>query len=344
MGRPIVYCAECGGALRDEDFQRGGASLSENQPYCSRCRPPTPAPRGASPSRRSSRPIAVVAGPRPATTRRTTAPRAKLPVAAFAAAGGAALLLVIVVAAVLSRSQPKTEVAVRPPPVETPPAPLPAPAPRRAAPARVETPPPQVEVPSPPADPNVALDRWLEDIRKLREQDPGFGKAVEVRSMLRQAVAIAPASRRPQVELIAAEYENAATSKAPPKEPATAVPGFIAGFTLINADTAKPVPGFDPVPEGATIDLSKIGTRKLNLRANVAGGKVGCIRFSVNDQPTVVEWTAPHAVFGDQHGKYKPWTPPLGLHCVRADVFSVGDPKGNPVSNKTLRFTVVDPR
>ncbi len=48
----------------------------------------------------------------------------------------------------------------------------------------------------------------------------------------------------------------------------------IGSFTLINADTELPIdgtggtPDFDPIPEGAVIDVNTLGTRNVNIRAN----------------------------------------------------------------------------
>ncbi len=328
MGRAILYCAECGGVLRDDDVRKG----SDQRPYCGQCRP---APPAASPSRRSSRPIPIAGAARPGTTRRSVARPSRAPLAALAGAGGAALVLVLAAAALSSRPRPQPEVAARP--SEPPPAGSTEP-PGTRAPAPAPSPP--VSAPAPPPDPGAALDRWLAEIRKVREKDPASAKAAELRSMFRKAVEMAPPSRRAEVERIAAEYEQSVLPPAPPKADGPSV----RGFTLINAETSRPVPGFDPIPEGATIDLSKVGTRRISLRANVAGGKIGCLRIRVDDLPPQLERSAPLAAFGDDQGKYRPWTPSAGIHKVRADLFPGKDPKGEPSSSATLSFTVLDPR
>src|SRR5215813_8310444 len=50
-------------------------------------------------------------------------------------------------------------------------------------------------------------------------------------------------------------------------------------LTLINADTDMPVAGFDPIPNGATIDLSALPTVNLNIRANTTPASTGSVRF-----------------------------------------------------------------
>jgi hypothetical protein len=47
-------------------------------------------------------------------------------------------------------------------------------------------------------------------------------------------------------------------------------PPTVSDFTLIDADRDEPIPAFDPVPDGATVNLATLPTRNLNLRANRA--------------------------------------------------------------------------
>ncbi|MHC4681136.1 MAG: hypothetical protein ACYTEK_20850, partial [Planctomycetota bacterium] len=43
---------------------------------------------------------------------------------------------------------------------------------------------------------------------------------------------------------------------------------IVYGFTLINAENNCPIPEYDPIPEGATLNLSSLPTQSLNIRAN----------------------------------------------------------------------------
>lgn len=51
MGKPIVYCGECGKSLHEEEFERGKAHVFENRPFCIECRP---LPKKATPALSSS--------------------------------------------------------------------------------------------------------------------------------------------------------------------------------------------------------------------------------------------------------------------------------------------------
>lgn len=111
--------------------------------------------------------------------------------------------------------------------------------------------------------------------------------------------------------------------------------GRIVSATLINADTNQPIVDFAPIKDGATLDLSKLPTRKLNIRADTKGN-VTAVRFELNGDMVQTENVAPFALAGDSNSDYKPWTPSVGQHTLKL----VGG-KGKPL---TLRFNVIDSR
>ena len=48
-------------------------------------------------------------------------------------------------------------------------------------------------------------------------------------------------------------------------------------LSLINADTDKPISGYDPLPNGAKLDLATRPTRRRNIRANTDPASVGSV-------------------------------------------------------------------
>ena len=93
--------------------------------------------------------------------------------------------------------------------------------------------------------------------------------------------------------------------------PAKAETQSVVSFTLINADTDSPIPGYDPLPNGATLNLATLPTRRLNIRANTSPSTIGSVRFGYdsnanyriqNGNPTRSPATAP--------GTTTPPTPP----------------------------------
>ncbi|THF84960.1 hypothetical protein E7T09_18100 [Deinococcus sp. KSM4-11] len=57
-------------------------------------------------------------------------------------------------------------------------------------------------------------------------------------------------------------------------------PISVGSVTLLNADTNQPVPGYDPIQPGATLNLATLPAR-LSLRANTVG-QVGSVRFGLD--------------------------------------------------------------
>jgi hypothetical protein len=125
-----------------------------------------------------------------------------------------------------------------------------------------------------------------------------------------------------------------------PGEPA------VASFTLINAETDQPVPGFDPIENGAVLNLATLPTRKLNIRANMQPERVGSVLFVLDGRPRDrAEWRAPYALFGDAtKGDYEAWTPAAGEHTLSAVPYEHADARGQAGRALTLVFYVVVPR
>jgi CubicO group peptidase (beta-lactamase class C family) len=117
----------------------------------------------------------------------------------------------------------------------------------------------------------------------------------------------------------------------------------VTSFTLINADTNQPIAGFNSISEGATIRLSELPTRRLNIRANTNPVTVGSVRFDLNGVVRhSLESEAPFALFGDLRGNYNPWTPALGTHQLMASPFTGVGGSGTSGTALTLRFNVTN--
>jgi len=72
----------------------------------------------------------------------------------------------------------------------------------------------------------------------------------------------------PDEEFVACELPSAAE-----------VPPWVSGFSLIRLDFPREeVPGFEALRDGAVISLSKMPTRRLNIRANTEPDRVGSYR------------------------------------------------------------------
>jgi len=115
-------------------------------------------------------------------------------------------------------------------------------------------------------------------------------------------------------------------------------------FTLINADTNAPVDGFDPIPSDGVveIDIARIGTENLNVRANVVG-EVGSVAFEINDRLFNTENVAPYALQGDSDGDFNEWGYELDvLNVIRATPFTEGNRRGEAGTSATVSIKIVD--
>lgn len=112
-------------------------------------------------------------------------------------------------------------------------------------------------------------------------------------------------------------------------------------FTLINIDTQQPVPGFDPIPNGATISLP-MTTWNYAFRANVAGTP-GSVVFGVNGQTNYsVDVAAPYTLDGDEGGAYYNSWLGNGTHTLMATPYSGQWGAGTPGATYSLTVNVTD--
>ena len=112
----------------------------------------------------------------------------------------------------------------------------------------------------------------------------------------------------------------------------------VISFTLIDADADVPI---IPLLDNHTINLTKLPTKKLNIRANTQPSVVGSVVIVLNGQQRI-ENVAPYAANGDNNGNYAPWTPTVGTYHLIATPFSLKNGKGTAGEALTIIFHVVN--
>jgi hypothetical protein len=114
-------------------------------------------------------------------------------------------------------------------------------------------------------------------------------------------------------------------------------------FTLINADTDQPITAFDPLNDGATLNLATLPTTNLNVRANTYPSTVGSVQFGYDGNPNYrVESVVPYALEGDSGGDYAAWTPSIGSHALTGTPYSGSGASGTPGTPLTINFDVIN--
>ncbi|MFW5748225.1 MAG: alpha-amylase family glycosyl hydrolase [Chloroflexota bacterium] len=118
-----------------------------------------------------------------------------------------------------------------------------------------------------------------------------------------------------------------------------APPVAVTSFTLVDADTDTPIPGFDPIPADAIIDLNV--TPEVNIRANTTGDAISSVIFSLNGEQARTESRAPYYLAGDNNGDAYAWNAPLGTHTLTATPYVRTDSGNEAGTAFTLNFSVV---
>ncbi len=115
----------------------------------------------------------------------------------------------------------------------------------------------------------------------------------------------------------------------------------VASLSLMNADTNQPIAGYDPLPNGATLDLTTLPTSNLNIRANTSPATIGSVRFALDgNSDYATETFLPYALAGDSSGNYNAWTPAVGSHSLTVTPYSGARATGTAGPPLTVAFTV----
>ena len=112
----------------------------------------------------------------------------------------------------------------------------------------------------------------------------------------------------------------------------------VVSFTLIDADADVPI---IPLLDNHTINLAKLPTQHLNIRANVKPMVVGSVVFNLNGSKST-ENVVPYAAKGDSNGDYNKWTPSPGAYQLTATPYSLQNGKGTVGEALMITFHVVD--
>ena len=113
----------------------------------------------------------------------------------------------------------------------------------------------------------------------------------------------------------------------------------VGSFTLIDATTHQPVPGYEQIPAGAVLERSRLPAA-LNVRVNPTA-PVGSVRLGLDGNPVYrTESVKPYALFADTNGRYWPGTFTTGVHTLTALPYTGAGGTGTAGAPLSLTFTV----
>ncbi len=156
----------------------------------------------------------------------------------------------------------------------------------------------------------------------------------------------------PTVALVATPLNPAVVAV---QEPAAAQPAGrpqIVSFYLVDAISGQKIPSFDPLEEGAVIDLSKLPSKEINIVAvteprtvHYVRWTLSCDRHNVSKIPQAKEQFQPYSMAGDdfpypeKKNGFKRWAPKPGQYKATATAY---DGRNRSGSTRSLSFTIVD--
>jgi hypothetical protein len=116
----------------------------------------------------------------------------------------------------------------------------------------------------------------------------------------------------------------------------------VISFTLIDSTTDEPIATFDPLTNGAILNLATLPTRYLNIRANTSPAVIGSVRFALDGKSNfLTDNRAPYALRGDNNGNFHGMKFGLGTHTLTATPYTGTNARG-PGTALTITFSVID--
>jgi hypothetical protein len=118
----------------------------------------------------------------------------------------------------------------------------------------------------------------------------------------------------------------------------------VTSLTLFDADTNRPIAGYEALTDTLTLDLAKLPAKNLSIRANTNPSRVGSVQFTLDGAFVRVENYVPYTIAGDVNGKdYLIWgLPPVGQHTLVITPYGSAKGAGAPGKPLTLRLSVVN--
>ncbi|RAJ92155.1 putative secreted protein (Por secretion system target) [Larkinella arboricola] len=114
----------------------------------------------------------------------------------------------------------------------------------------------------------------------------------------------------------------------------------VISYTLMNADTDQPI---KVLTNNEILNLANLPSN-LNIRSNTNPATVGSVVMILNGQQTrsQTENQPPYALFGDNIGNYKVWTPAIGSYTLTGTAYSGTGAGGQAGAPLAISFRVVN--
>jgi choice-of-anchor A domain-containing protein len=126
----------------------------------------------------------------------------------------------------------------------------------------------------------------------------------------------------------------------------TTIPAYrIESISLINGDTGLPIDGYNPIPEGAYIELPELPTQNLHLRANVSGTAESVFfqwQNTSNTQGSAIVESTPYLLTPEVSTDGVPWRLDIGTHVLRATPYDKAGATGVAGQGTSLTFSILN--
>ena len=114
----------------------------------------------------------------------------------------------------------------------------------------------------------------------------------------------------------------------------------MSSLTLVDADTFQPISQYNPIANGATINLATLPSQNLTIQANTSPATIGSVAFDlVNSGYLNTVNTAPYDLCGSAPCSNLD----VGLHSLTTTPYMGPNASGGAGTSMSISFSVIDP-
>lgn len=115
----------------------------------------------------------------------------------------------------------------------------------------------------------------------------------------------------------------------------------VASFTLIDATTDAPFPGYENIPNGTVINLNNLGSApQINIRANIRSSGAASVRWLSDAASLSVDNSQPFAIAPSSTADYPAWSYAKQLYRITAVPYAATNASGTQGAALSIEFTL----
>ncbi len=113
----------------------------------------------------------------------------------------------------------------------------------------------------------------------------------------------------------------------------------VTSFSLVQTSNGQPIAGFDPIPNGGTINVANLPTKQVSFRANTSPASVGSVRFGIDSVSNYLTDNSAPYYLGADFTNASGW---VGSHTLTGTPYTGANASGTVGTPLTITFQLTN--